>query len=231
MWASARSRVCIPLWRWDFSGYSLIAGLQIIKRNYVRNGRDCHSLDACSPWKRYRPTDLDGKEYSFDGMVAMLGGYTLAYFTMSYSLGVLDSSSSASKRRPKHHRQAHMSFLAGALDGKMNRYVLAICYADHSLGLALLGVGGIGTMGAAAELIETDWYLVFSFFWSSFLCLRLMWGSCVYFLTLCLVVNNLMFTVNTWINDKNLQHLISIRTLFNFLEYKMRDKRKKSRIK
>lgn len=126
-----------------------------------------------------------------DGMVAMLGGYALAYFAVlcgAFAWGV-DSSSSASKRRPKI-LGIHMEFLASALDGKISlgcdsatwrayvsefvslmvgctpNWVLEVDVQvlkrlsnglrqmnEEELALALLGVGGMGTMGAAAELI------------------------------------------------------------------------------
>ncbi|XP_038991714.1 mediator of RNA polymerase II transcription subunit 33A-like isoform X2 [Hibiscus syriacus] len=125
------------------------------------------------------------------GLVAMLGGYALAYFTVlcgAFAWGV-DSSSSASKRRPKI-LGSHMEFLASALDGKISlgcdvatwhayvsglvslmvgctpNWVLEVDvdvlrrlskglrqWDEEELALALLGIGGIGTMGAAAELI------------------------------------------------------------------------------
>ncbi|XP_028761050.1 mediator of RNA polymerase II transcription subunit 33A isoform X2 [Neltuma alba] len=126
-----------------------------------------------------------------DGMVAMLGGYALAYFAVlcgAFAWGV-DSSSSASKRRPKI-LGIHMEFLASALDGKISlgcdsatwrAYVLGFVSLmvgctpnwvlevdvqvlkrlsnglrqmnEEELALALLSVGGAGTMGSAAELI------------------------------------------------------------------------------
>ncbi|CAK7332989.1 unnamed protein product [Dovyalis caffra] len=55
------------------------------------------------------------------GMVAMLGGYALAFFSVlcgALAWGV-DSSSSSSKRRPKV-LGVHMEFLASALDGKIS---------------------------------------------------------------------------------------------------------------
>ncbi|KAA3485473.1 mediator of RNA polymerase II transcription subunit 33A [Gossypium australe] len=125
------------------------------------------------------------------GLVAMLGGYALAYFTVlcgAFAWGV-DSSSSASKRRPKI-LGSHMEFLASALDGKISlgcdgatwhayvsgfvslmvgctpNWVLEVDvdvlrrlskglrqWHEEELALALLGIGGVGTMGAAAELI------------------------------------------------------------------------------
>ncbi|XP_022722791.1 mediator of RNA polymerase II transcription subunit 33A isoform X2 [Durio zibethinus] len=125
------------------------------------------------------------------GLVAMLGGYALAYFTVlcgAFAWGV-DSSSSASKRRPKI-LGTHMEFLASALDGKISlgcdgatwrayvsgfvslmvgctpNWVLEVDvdvlrrlskglrqWNEEELALALLGIGGVGTMGAAAELI------------------------------------------------------------------------------
>ncbi|KAL4310939.1 hypothetical protein GQ457_01G032780 [Hibiscus cannabinus] len=125
------------------------------------------------------------------GLVAMLGGYALAYFAVlcgAFAWGV-DSSSSASKRRPKI-LGTHMKFLASALDGKISlgcngatwhayvsgfvslmvgctpNWVLEVDvdvlrrlskglrqWDEEELALALLGIGGVGTMGAAAELI------------------------------------------------------------------------------
>ena len=132
-----------------------------------------------------------GQEEKSDGMVAMLGGYALAYFAVlcgAFAWGV-DSSSSASKRRPKI-LGVHMEFLASALDGKISlgcdsatwrayvsgfvslmvgctpNWVLEVDVDvlkrlsnglrqlnEEELALALLSVGGLGTMGAAAELI------------------------------------------------------------------------------
>ncbi|XP_061347875.1 mediator of RNA polymerase II transcription subunit 33A [Gastrolobium bilobum] len=131
------------------------------------------------------------QEEKLDGIVAMLGGYALAYFAVlcgAFAWGV-DSSSSASKRRPKV-LGIHMEFLASALDGKISlgcdsatwrayvsgfvslmvgctpNWVLEVDVHvlkrlsnglrqlnEEELALALLGVGGVGTMGAAAELI------------------------------------------------------------------------------
>ncbi|GLT81473.1 hypothetical protein SLA2020_528570 [Shorea laevis] len=125
------------------------------------------------------------------GLVAMLGGYALAYFTVlcvAFAWGI-DSSSSTSKRRPKILR-GHMEFLASALDGKISlgcdqatwrayvsgfvslmvgctpNWVLEVDvdvlkrlskglrqWNEEELALALLRIGGVGTMGAAAELI------------------------------------------------------------------------------
>ncbi|KAM1195370.1 hypothetical protein ACFX13_022384 [Malus domestica] len=131
------------------------------------------------------------QEQGSEGIVAMLGGYALAYFAVlggAFAWGV-DSSSSASKRRPKVLR-IHMEFLASALDGKISlgcdsatwrayvsgfvtlmvsctpNWVLEVDvdvlrrlsnglrqWGEEELALALLGIGGVGTMGAAAELI------------------------------------------------------------------------------
>ncbi|CAJ1962367.1 unnamed protein product [Sphenostylis stenocarpa] len=131
------------------------------------------------------------QEEKSGGMVAMLGGYALAYFAVlcgAFAWGV-DSSSSASKRRPKV-LGTHMEFLASALDGKISlgcdsatwrayvsgfvslmvdctpNWVLEVDVHvlkrlsnglrqlnEEELALALLGVGGVGTMAAAAELI------------------------------------------------------------------------------
>ena len=128
------------------------------------------------------------KEEGSEGMVAMLGGYALAYFVVlcgAFAWGV-DSSSAASKRRPKV-LGTHMEFLASALNGKISlgcdeatwrayvsgfvslmvgctpNWVLEVDvdvlkrlshglkqWDEVELALALLGVG---TMGAAAELI------------------------------------------------------------------------------
>ncbi|XP_062108462.1 mediator of RNA polymerase II transcription subunit 33A [Humulus lupulus] len=128
------------------------------------------------------------EEGSSEGMVAMLGGYALAYFAVlcgAFAWGV-DSSSAASKRRPKV-LGTHMEFLASALDGKISlgcdsatwrayvsgfvslmvgctpKWVLEVDvnvlkrmsiglkqWNEVELALALLGVG---TVGAAAELI------------------------------------------------------------------------------
>ncbi|KAF4378835.1 hypothetical protein G4B88_008305 [Cannabis sativa] len=128
------------------------------------------------------------EEGSSEGMVAMLGGYALAYFAVlcgAFAWGV-DSSSAASKRRPKV-LGTHMEFLASALDGKISlgcdgatwrayvsgfvslmvgctpKWVLEVNvdvlkrmsvglkhWDEVELALALLGVG---TVGAAAELI------------------------------------------------------------------------------
>ncbi|KAF7837224.1 mediator of RNA polymerase II transcription subunit 33A [Senna tora] len=131
------------------------------------------------------------QEEKSDGMVAMLGGFSLAYFAVlcgAFAWGI-DSSSSASKRRPKV-LGVHMEFLASALDGKISlgcdsatwrayvsgfvslmvgctpNWVLEVDVDvlkrlsnglrqlnEEELALALLGAGGLGTMGAAAELI------------------------------------------------------------------------------
>lgn len=131
------------------------------------------------------------QEEKCDGMVTMLGGYALAYFAVlcgAFAWGV-DSSSSASKRRPKV-LGCHMEFLASALDGKISlgcdsatwrayvsgfvslmvgctpNWVLEVDVQvlkrlsnglrqlnEEELALALLSAGGVGTMGAAAELI------------------------------------------------------------------------------
>lgn len=131
------------------------------------------------------------QEEKSNGMVAMLGGYGLAYFAVlcgAFAWGV-DSSSSASKRRQKV-LGTHMEFLASALDGKISlgcdpatwrayvsgfvslmvsctpNWVLEVDVQvlkrlskglrrlnEEELALTLLGAGGIGTMGAAAELI------------------------------------------------------------------------------
>ncbi|KDP40093.1 hypothetical protein JCGZ_02091 [Jatropha curcas] len=127
-----------------------------------------------------------------EGMVPMLQGYALAYFSLlcgAFAWGI-DSSSSASKRRPKV-LGAHMELLASALDGKISlgcdratwrSYVSGFVslmvgctpswvmevdadvlkrlskglrqWNEEELALALLGIGGLETMGAAAELIN-----------------------------------------------------------------------------
>nr|GMD68260.1 mediator of RNA polymerase II transcription subunit 33A [Ipomoea batatas] len=125
------------------------------------------------------------------GIVPMLQGYALAYFTILcvvFAWGI-DSSTSASKRRPKILCR-HMEFLASALDGEISlgcdpgtwrAYVSGflslmvgctpswVCevnvellkrlskglrqWNEEELAFALLGTGGVGTMGLAAELI------------------------------------------------------------------------------
>ena len=126
-----------------------------------------------------------------EGIVSMLGGYALAYFAVlcgTFAWGT-DSSSTASKRRPKILGD-HMEFLASALDGKISlgcdwatwhAYVtgfvslMVSCTPSwvldvdvevlkrlsrglgqwnvKELAFALLELGGVGTIGAAAELI------------------------------------------------------------------------------
>ncbi|KAI5349693.1 hypothetical protein L3X38_002582 [Prunus dulcis] len=118
-------------------------------------------------------------------LVWLTGGLLLCG---AFAWGV-DSSSSASKRRPKI-LGTHMEFLASALDGKISlgcdsatwrayvsgfvtlmvgctpKWVLEVDvhvlkrlsnglrqWNEEELALALLGIGGVGTMGAAAELI------------------------------------------------------------------------------
>ncbi|XWS31614.1 hypothetical protein CRYUN_Cryun23aG0091400 [Craigia yunnanensis] len=133
--------------------------------------------------------EQDGGEV--EGIVTMLGGYALAYFAVfcgTFAWGV-DSTSPASKRRPKV-LEAHLEFLASALDGKISlgcdyatwrAYItgfvsLMVCCAqkwvldvnvdvlkrlsnglrewnEEELAMALLGLGGVGAMSAAAELI------------------------------------------------------------------------------
>ena len=55
------------------------------------------------------------------GMVAMLGGFALAYIAVLYGTFAwgMDSPSPASHRRPKI-LGAHLEFLASALDGKIS---------------------------------------------------------------------------------------------------------------
>lgn len=136
-----------------------------------------------------------GLEEGTGGMVAMLGGYALAYFTVLCGALVwgVDNSSSASKRRSKI-LGSHLEFLASALDGNISlgchcatwrayvsgfislmvgctpSWVLEVDvnvlkrlskglrqWNEEELALALLGIGGVGTMAAAAELImETE---------------------------------------------------------------------------
>ncbi|KAF8394464.1 hypothetical protein HHK36_020672 [Tetracentron sinense] len=133
-------------------------------------------------------TEQEGRS---GGMVAMLGGYALAFFAVlcgTFAWGV-DSTTSASKRRPKV-LGSHLEFLASALDGKISlgcdwatgrAYVTGFVslmvgctpswmlevdvdvlkrlskglrqWNEEELALALLGIGGINAMGAAAELI------------------------------------------------------------------------------
>ncbi|XP_059435722.1 mediator of RNA polymerase II transcription subunit 33B-like isoform X2 [Corylus avellana] len=133
-----------------------------------------------------------GQEVEESGsMISMLGGYALAYFVLlcgTFAWGV-DSTSTASKRRPRI-LEAHLEFLARALDGKISlgcdcatwqayvsgfvsllvgctpMWVLEVDvdvlkrlskglrqWNEEELALALLGLGGVGAMGAAAELI------------------------------------------------------------------------------
>ncbi|XVF32630.1 hypothetical protein REPUB_Repub17cG0098800 [Reevesia pubescens] len=124
-------------------------------------------------------------------MVAMLGGYALAYFVLlcgTFAWGV-DSASPASKRRPMV-LGAHLEFVASAVDGKISlgsdyatwhayvtgflslmvgctqKWVLDVDvdvlkrlsnglrrWNEEELAMALLGLGGMGAMSAAAELI------------------------------------------------------------------------------
>lgn len=125
------------------------------------------------------------------GMIGMLKGYALAYFTVlsgAFAWGV-ESASLTSKKCPIVLR-AHLEFMASALDGKISlgcnkatwrAYVsgfvslMVSCapewahevdvevlrslskglrkWDEEELALALLGIGGVGAMGAAAELI------------------------------------------------------------------------------
>ncbi|KAK9281726.1 hypothetical protein L1049_004630 [Liquidambar formosana] len=124
------------------------------------------------------------------GMIAMLGGYALAYFAVlcgTFAWGV--DSTSPLERRSKI-LGTHLEFLASALDGKISLgcnwatwrayvsgfvslmvgctplWVLEVDvdvlkrlskglrqWNEEELALALLGIGGVGAMGAAAELI------------------------------------------------------------------------------
>ncbi|GFP97858.1 mediator of RNA polymerase ii transcription subunit 33a [Phtheirospermum japonicum] len=98
------------------------------------------------------------------GMVPLLGGYALAYFTHFCGLFAwgVDSASPASKRRRKV-LGLHLEFLASALDGKislgcdvevMKRIGKGLKqWNEEEMGLAILGLSGIGAMGAAAEMI------------------------------------------------------------------------------
>ncbi|KAK6940856.1 hypothetical protein RJ641_030387 [Dillenia turbinata] len=125
------------------------------------------------------------------GIVAMLGGYALAYFAVlsgTFAWGI-DSTSPVSQRRADI-LGTHLEFLASVLNGKISigcdwatwlAYVsgfvslMVACtpawvlevdvdvlkrlskglkqWNEGDLALALLGVGGTGAMGAAAELI------------------------------------------------------------------------------
>ncbi|KAI3668203.1 hypothetical protein L6452_43280 [Arctium lappa] len=125
------------------------------------------------------------------GMIGMLKGYALAYFTVlsgAFAWGV-DSASSASTKRPVI-LGAHLEFMARALDGKISlgckkatwrAYVcgfvslMVSCmptwarevdagvlrsvskalrkWDEEELAMALLGISGVGAMGAAAEFI------------------------------------------------------------------------------
>ncbi|XP_076893767.1 mediator of RNA polymerase II transcription subunit 33A-like isoform X2 [Bidens hawaiensis] len=133
----------------------------------------------------------DQNKVDSGGMIGMLKGYALAYFTIlsgAFAWGV-DSSSLASKKRPVI-LGAHLEFMASALDGKfslgcnketwrayvsgfvslmvscMPKWVREVDVAvlrslskglrkwdEEELALALLEIGGVGAMGAAAEFI------------------------------------------------------------------------------
>lgn len=133
----------------------------------------------------------DSNKVDSNGMIGMLQGYALAYFTIlsgAFAWGV-DSVSSASKKRPVI-LGAHLEFMASALDGKISlgctkatwrAYVsgfvslMVSCtpkwarevdvdilrrlskglrkWDEEELALALLGIGGVGAMGAAADFI------------------------------------------------------------------------------
>ncbi|KAL4351458.1 hypothetical protein GQ457_06G029490 [Hibiscus cannabinus] len=87
--------------------------------------------------------DQDGGEPR--GLVALLGGYALAYFVVlcgTFSWGV-DSASPASKRRPKV-LGAHLEFLASAIDGKIS------LGCDHATWRAYV-TGFISLMVACAQ--------------------------------------------------------------------------------
>lgn len=127
------------------------------------------------------------------GVVATLGGYALAYFSLfceSLAFGV-DSSSSTSKHRRKI-LQYHLEFIASAFDRKLSlgchpatwhayvtgfvslmvecvptwllevdaevlkRVSNGLRHWNIELALSLLVAGGVGTMGAAAELITEN---------------------------------------------------------------------------
>ncbi|XP_054805312.1 mediator of RNA polymerase II transcription subunit 33A-like isoform X3 [Prosopis cineraria] len=82
------------------------------------------------------------QEEKSDGMVAMLGGYALAYFAVlcgAFAWGV-DSSSSASKRRP-NVLGIHMEFLASALDGKISLGCDSATWRAYVSGFVSLMVG------------------------------------------------------------------------------------------
>ncbi|KAI7752371.1 hypothetical protein M8C21_032634 [Ambrosia artemisiifolia] len=125
------------------------------------------------------------------GMIGMLKGYALAYFTIlsgAFAWG-LDSASPASKKRHVILK-AHLEFMASALDGKISlgcnkatwrAYVSGVVclmvsctpkwvrevdvavlrslskglrkWDEEELALALLEIGGVDAMGAAAEFI------------------------------------------------------------------------------
>lgn len=77
-----------------------------------------------------------------EGMVAMLEGYALAYFTVlcgAFAWGV-DSSTAASKRRPKV-LGSHMEFLASALDGKISLGCDGAVWRAYVSGFVSLMVG------------------------------------------------------------------------------------------
>ncbi|KAJ7972832.1 Mediator of RNA polymerase II transcription subunit 33A like [Quillaja saponaria] len=135
--------------------------------------------------------EQDGGEAG--GVVAMLRGYALAYFTVfcgTFTWGVDSTSTSTSSQRRSKVLGYHLDFLASALDGKISvrcdcstwrayvsgfvslivdctpLWVLDIDvdvlkrlskglrqWKEEELALALLGISGIGAMGATAELI------------------------------------------------------------------------------
>ncbi|XAR57183.1 hypothetical protein NMG60_11025236 [Bertholletia excelsa] len=135
------------------------------------------------------------QEEGSGGVVAMLGGYALAYFAVlcgAFAWGV-DPSSSVLRRCRKVLRH-HIEFIASALDGKISlgcnwatwrAYVsgflslMVVCmpawvlevdvevlkrlskglrqWNEEELAFALLGVGGVSSMGFAAEqIIESE---------------------------------------------------------------------------
>ncbi|KAK9035501.1 hypothetical protein V6N11_077540 [Hibiscus sabdariffa] len=106
--ATTRVRLAASLgasWVWLSGGLSLVQLL-------IKETLPSWFLSAHTP-------DQDDGEPG--GLVAMLGGYALAYFVVlcgTFAWGV-DSASPASKRRPKV-LGAHLEFLASAIDGKIS---------------------------------------------------------------------------------------------------------------
>lgn len=106
--------------------------------------------------KEYLPTWFisvqDGHGKGSGGIVAMLRGYALAYFSMlsgTFALGV-DSASPASKRRP-HVLGKHLGFIASALDGKISLGCCKATWRAYVTGFVSLIVGC-----APAWMVDVD---------------------------------------------------------------------------